>query len=149
MGQAPGGRMTDEAAPAAALPQPATGPLVLELAGAAPAGGPLAVAADGTVTLATETLRWEVDLTRVGSLTAEIVYAGEPGMGGTVALELGSQEVTGRVSPTGGAGMFITAILGKFKITKREKYPVVLRTVPRTEGPTLILKTIRLVPRKG
>lgn len=131
------------------LPQPATGPLVLELAVAAPAADPLTIAANGTVTLGTETLRWEVDLTRIGSLTAEIVYAGEPGMGGTVSLELGSQEVTGRVSPTGGPEMFITAILGKFKITKREKYPVVLRTVPRGQGPALILKTIRLVPRKG
>jgi len=133
----------------ASLPQPATGPLVLDLAVAAAASGPLTIAPDGTVTLATETLRWEVDLTRIGSLTAEIVYAGETGMGGTVALELGSQEVTGRVSPTGSRDMNITAILGKFKITKREKYPVVLRTTPRGEGPALILKTVRLVPRKG
>ena len=133
---------------AAPLTQPATGPLVLDLATATPAEGALTFAANGTVTLSTQTLRWEVDLTRIGSLTAEIVYAGEPGMGGSVSLELGSQEVTGRVSPTGGPEMFITAILGKFKITKREKYPVVLRAVPRTGGaPTVILKTIRLVPR--
>lgn len=130
------------------LVQPATGPLVLDLAVATPAEGAVTMAANGTMTLGLETLRWEVELTRIGSLTAEIVYAGEPGMGGTVSMELGSQEVTGRVSPTGGPEMFITAILGKFKITKREKYPVVVRTVPRADGaPALILRTIRLVPR--
>ena len=133
----------------APIPQPATGPLVLDLSVAVPAEGTVTLAPNGTASLGLETLRWEVELTRIGSLTAEIVYAGEPGMGGTASLELGSQEVTGRVSPTGGPEMFITAILGKFKITKREKYPVVLRTVPRADGaPALILKAIRLVPRK-